>query len=63
MIFFRQVLERAVAQKLPIRKMKSLFSKFVQFEEQNGTPETVAKIHQMVKEYVETTSGTNDEDL
>ena len=43
--------------------MKSLFSKFLQFEEQHGTPEGVAKIHQMVKDYVETTGGAADEDL
>ncbi|KAJ9583610.1 hypothetical protein L9F63_022054, partial [Diploptera punctata] len=47
----RQVLERAVAQKLAVRKMKSLFSKFVQFEEQHGTPESVSKVHQNGAEY------------
>jgi hypothetical protein len=50
-------MERGVAQKLPTRKMKSLFAKFLQFEEHHGTPEGVEKVHQMAVSYVETTAG------
>ncbi|KOC61617.1 Protein RRP5 like protein [Habropoda laboriosa] len=49
----RKVLERAVVQTLPPRKMKSLFKKFINFEEQHGTQEDVARVQQMAVEYVE----------
>ncbi|XP_012135637.1 ribosomal RNA Processing 5 isoform X2 [Megachile rotundata] len=49
----RKVLERAVIQTLPPRKMKSLFKKFINFEEQHGTQENVARVQQMAVEYVE----------
>ncbi|CAK9818726.1 Protein RRP5 homolog [Anthophora quadrimaculata] len=49
----RKVLERAVVQTLPPRKMKSLFKKFISFEEQHGTQESVARVQQMAVEYVE----------
>ncbi|XP_032673721.1 rRNA biogenesis protein rrp5-like, partial [Odontomachus brunneus] len=49
----RKVLERAVAQTLPVRKMKTLFKKFISFEEKYGTPEAVAHVQQMVTDYVE----------
>ncbi|PSN36927.1 Protein RRP5 [Blattella germanica] len=57
----RQVLERAIAQKLPVRNMKSLFSKYLQFEEQHGTPEGVEKIRQKAIDYVEASGGTTIE--
>jgi rRNA biogenesis protein RRP5 len=59
---YRQVLERGVAQKLPARKMKSLFAKFLQFEEQHGTPEGVEKVRQMAVNYVEAAAGQVEED-
>ncbi|KAL6430719.1 hypothetical protein ACFW04_006937 [Cataglyphis niger] len=49
----RRVLERACVQTLPARKMKTLFTKFKNFEERYGTPETVARIVQMAADYVE----------
>ncbi|XP_054007204.1 protein RRP5 homolog [Hylaeus anthracinus] len=49
----RKVLERAVVQTLPPRKMKSIFKKFISFEEQHGTSENVARVQQMAVEYVE----------
>jgi rRNA biogenesis protein RRP5 len=56
------VLERGVAQKLPTRKMKSLFAKFLRFEEHHGTPEGVEKVRQMAVSYVETTAGHLQDD-
>ncbi|XP_067012114.2 protein RRP5 homolog [Anabrus simplex] len=56
----RQVLERAVVQKLPARKMKVLFKKFLQFEEQHGTPEGAEKVRLMALEYVN--SATDGEE-
>ncbi|XP_017888354.1 protein RRP5 homolog [Ceratina calcarata] len=49
----RKVLERAVVQTLPPRKMKTLFKKFIAFEEQYGTQEDVSRVQQMAVEYVE----------
>ncbi|CAL1679383.1 unnamed protein product [Lasius platythorax] len=49
----RRVLERACVQTLPARKMKTLFAKFISFEEKYGTPEAVARIVQMAADYVE----------
>ncbi|XP_076167396.1 ribosomal RNA Processing 5 [Ptiloglossa arizonensis] len=49
----RKVLERAVVQTLPPRKMKSIFKKFISFEKQHGTREDVARVQQMAIEYVE----------
>ncbi|XP_076653211.1 ribosomal RNA Processing 5 [Halictus rubicundus] len=49
----RKVLERAVVQTLPPRKMKTLFKKFISFEEQYGTRQNVERVQQMAAEYVE----------
>ena len=49
----RKVLERAVVQTLPARRMKTLFKKFISFEEQHGTEESVARVKQMAVDYVE----------
>lgn len=49
----RKVLERAIIQSLPARKMKTLYKKFISFEEAHGTPENVARIVQMIADYVE----------
>jgi hypothetical protein len=51
-----------VAQNLPARKMKSLFAKFLQFEEHHGTPEGVEQVRQMAIRYVEAVSGRADND-
>jgi len=51
-----------VAQKLPARKMKSLFAKFLQFEEHHGTPEGVEHVRQMAVRYVEAVAGRVGDD-
>lgn len=58
----RKVLERAVAQHLPARKMKALFKKFLQFEEQHGTPEGAERVRQMALDYVESSIATCEKD-
>ena len=50
---YRKVLERAVVQTLPPRKMKTLFKKYINFEERHGTEGDVARVQQMAVEYVE----------
>ncbi|OAD57691.1 Protein RRP5 like protein, partial [Eufriesea mexicana] len=49
----RKVLERAIVQILQPKKMKTLFKKFISFEEEHGTREEVARVQQMAIEYVE----------
>nr|CAD7569238.1 unnamed protein product [Timema californicum] len=57
-LFLRHVLERAVTQKLSTHKMKSLFKKFLSFEETHGTPELVTNVRQLALNYVEASTGT-----
>ncbi|XP_066597188.1 rRNA biogenesis protein RRP5 isoform X2 [Prorops nasuta] len=49
----RKVLERACAQSLPPRKMKTLLKKFVAFEEKYGSPENVTRVQKIASEYIE----------
>jgi len=51
-LFFRQVLERARAQKLPPKKMRTLFMKSIVFEEKYGNQETVSSIKKEAERYV-----------
>ncbi|CAH0392949.1 unnamed protein product [Bemisia tabaci] len=54
----RQVIERGVAQKLKPQKMKSLYKKWLNFEKEHGTPESVADVKEEIKKY----AGVKDED-
>ncbi|KAI4492504.1 hypothetical protein M0804_002295 [Polistes exclamans] len=49
----RKVLERAIVQNLPPRKMKTLFKKFISFEEKHGTSEDVQRVQRVATEYIE----------
>lgn len=51
-LYFRKILERATRQKLPARKMKMLFSKWVSFEEKHGSPEKVEHVRKQALAYV-----------
>lgn len=48
----RRTLERAVAQKIPIKKMRTLFKKYLEFEEKFGNEETVQNVKDMAANYV-----------
>lgn len=50
---YRKVLERACALTLPARKMKTLFKKYISFEEKYGSPEAVNRVTQLAADYVE----------
>lgn len=50
---YRQVMERMTSQKLPARKMKVLFKKWIEVEEKLGDEEQVERIRQRAVEYVE----------
>uniref|UniRef100_A0A1Q3EWU9 Putative rrna processing protein rrp5 n=1 Tax=Culex tarsalis TaxID=7177 RepID=A0A1Q3EWU9_CULTA len=62
----RQTLDRAIVQRLPMRNMKTLFTKYVNFEEKHGDRDAVRRIKQQAAEYVERQlaegkSGARDE--
>lgn len=53
----RDLLERSVSQTLPSRKMKTLFTKFLKFEEVHGSEEGQEKVRKMASEYVKDVAG------
>lgn len=53
----RELLERAVSQKMPSQKMKTLFTKYLQFEEVHGSTEGQEKVRKMAADYVKQVSG------
>jgi rRNA biogenesis protein RRP5 len=57
----RQTLDRAIALHLPMKKMKTLYTKYVQFEEKHGSSDLVKKVKKMAAEYVkQQANGGND---
>uniref|UniRef100_A0A146M6Y7 Protein RRP5 n=1 Tax=Lygus hesperus TaxID=30085 RepID=A0A146M6Y7_LYGHE len=48
----RSVLERAASNSLPVRKMRSIYLKWIAFEEIHGKPSDVAKVEEAAKKYV-----------
>lgn len=50
---FRQILERAIVQSIPMKKMRTLFKKYLAFEEQHGDEASVLKVKAMAANYVE----------
>ncbi|KFB37345.1 AGAP003595-PA-like protein [Anopheles sinensis] len=49
----RQILERAVVQRLPLKNMKTLYTKYVNFEEKHGNRDSVRRVKQMATDYVQ----------
>lgn len=49
---FRQTLERAITHKIPIKKMRTLFKKYLDFEQKYGNEEMVAKVKILAANYV-----------
>ncbi|XP_063228605.1 protein RRP5 homolog isoform X2 [Bacillus rossius redtenbacheri] len=58
----RQVLERAVAQRLPPHRMRTLFRKHLDFEQRHGSPEAVARVRQMAVSYVRAVTDNLQDD-
>lgn len=58
----RDLLERSVGQKLPARKMKTLFTKFMQFEEAHGSKEGQDRVRSMASDYVQQIAGDESAD-
>ncbi|XP_055848732.1 protein RRP5 homolog [Episyrphus balteatus] len=52
----RRTLERAVIQKIPLKKMRTIFKKYLEFEQHHGTPENVEKVKAQAAEYVKNNS-------
>ena len=51
---FRQVFERVIHLKLPAKKIKFFFKKYIDFEEKFGSHETMNEVKEKALEYVET---------
>uniref|UniRef100_A0A182P930 S1 motif domain-containing protein n=1 Tax=Anopheles epiroticus TaxID=199890 RepID=A0A182P930_9DIPT len=49
----RQILERAIMQRLPMKNMKTLYTKYVNFEEKHGDRDSVRRVKQLAAEYVQ----------
>uniref|UniRef100_A0A182M0M1 S1 motif domain-containing protein n=1 Tax=Anopheles culicifacies TaxID=139723 RepID=A0A182M0M1_9DIPT len=49
----RQILERAIMQRLPMKNMKTLYTKYVNFEEKHGDRDSVRRVKQMATDYVQ----------
>ena len=49
----RRVLDRAITQALPAKKMKVVFKKYISFEHKHGTTENVCRIQELAAKYVE----------
>lgn len=50
---YRQILDRAVVQKIPMKKMRTLFKKYLDFETKYGNEISVQKVKAMASNYVE----------
>ncbi|XP_053692501.1 protein RRP5 homolog [Sabethes cyaneus] len=55
----RQTLDRAIAQRLPMRNMKTLYTKYVAFEEKHGDRTSVQRIKQTAADYVKQQLSAN----
>ena len=53
LFFFRQVLDRSVSHRMPLKKMRVLFKKYLDFEEKYGNDEKVQKVKAMATNYIE----------
>lgn len=49
----RPILERAIMQRLPLKNMKTLYTKYVNFEEKHGDRDSVRRVKQMASDYVQ----------
>lgn len=46
-------MDRAASQKIPMKKMRTIFKKFLDFEEKHGTDDDVKKVKLLAANYVE----------
>lgn len=50
---YRQTLERAVTYKIPMKKMRTVFKKYLEFEQKYGDDESITKIKMLAASYVQ----------
>eukprot|EP00698_Gefionella_okellyi_P024672 TRINITY_DN8771_c0_g1_i1.p1 TRINITY_DN8771_c0_g1~~TRINITY_DN8771_c0_g1_i1.p1 ORF type:complete len:1836 (-),score=578.71 TRINITY_DN8771_c0_g1_i1:2327-7834(-) len=55
----RRLFERCIAQKLSVKKMKHFFKRYLEYEQQNGTEETVDHVRRKAVAFVEAKSEAN----
>ncbi|XP_055375156.1 protein RRP5 homolog [Condylostylus longicornis] len=48
----RRTLERAVIQKIPLKKMRTIFKKYLEFEEKYGDETNILKVKELAQDYV-----------
>lgn len=48
---FRRIIDRALAQRLQVKKMRTLFKKAISFFTGHGTPEEVANVTNLAEKY------------
>ncbi|XP_059490247.1 protein RRP5 homolog [Neocloeon triangulifer] len=53
----RSLLDRAIAQKLPVRKMKVIFKKYLEFAQQHGNEDEVEAIKTKAQEFVQSVAS------
>lgn len=55
LLFFssRQTLDRAASQKIPMKKMRTIFKKYLDFEEKYGDDDGVKKVKLLAASYVD----------
>lgn len=51
--YFRQILDRSISQSIPMKKMRTLFKKYLDFEEKFGDAAQVQRVKAMAGSYVE----------
>jgi rRNA biogenesis protein RRP5 len=49
----RSIFERVITLNLSSKKMKYFFQRYLKFEKENGTPETVDHVREAAQNYVE----------
>ncbi|KAI8869151.1 hypothetical protein GQ42DRAFT_156453 [Ramicandelaber brevisporus] len=58
----RRLFQRLLAMKLSSKKMKFVFKKYLAFEKQRGTEETVEEVKQRALAYIRSQTGDDDDD-
>lgn len=54
----RQTLERAVTYNIAMKKMRTVFKKYLEFEQKYGDAESITKVKLLAADYVRTELGS-----
>lgn len=56
----RHKFNKLLTVKMPTKKMKSVFKKWLDFEQKHGTPETVEEVKQKIVDYIDLDSSRTE---